>query len=174
DRRSRRARLPGQLGHGQARVRLEQLQEADVHVVQQLTYGFEAVARHLPSFPRHIRNSISAVAWKKAVLPSHSVVMAPFQLRTTAREASQRLPPHVFFLVSAVFHYLGPAFAVLLFPGLSPLGVAWLRIASAAVIFALWVRPWQTLSVASGPARRLMLILGIVLAAMNICFYLAI
>jgi inner membrane transporter RhtA len=26
---------------------------------------------------------------------------------------SDRVPPHVFFLVSAVFHYLGPAFAVL-------------------------------------------------------------
>jgi inner membrane transporter RhtA len=87
---------------------------------------------------------------------------------------STSLPPHVYFLVSAVFHYLGPSFAVLLFAELSPLGVAWLRIASAAVIFALWVRPWQTLSKASGPARRLILVLGIVLAAMNICFYLAI
>ena len=87
---------------------------------------------------------------------------------------STSLPPHVYFLVSALFHYLGPSFAVLLFAELSPLGVAWLRIAAAAVIFALWVRPWQTLSEASGPARRLILVLGIVLAAMNICFYLAI
>jgi inner membrane transporter RhtA len=84
------------------------------------------------------------------------------------------LPPHVYFLVSAVFHYLGPSFAVLLFAEMSPLGVAWLRIASAALIFALWVRPWRTLSEASGPARRLILLLGIILAAMNICFYLAI
>ncbi|TMJ42337.1 MAG: EamA family transporter, partial [Alphaproteobacteria bacterium] len=44
-------------------------------------------------------------------------------------------PPHVYFLISAVFHYLGPSFAVLLFAELSPLGVAWLRIASAALIF---------------------------------------
>ena len=28
--------------------------------------------------------------------------------------ATHRLPPHAFFVVSAVFHYLGPAFAVLL------------------------------------------------------------
>lgn len=84
------------------------------------------------------------------------------------------LPPYVYFLVSAVFHYLGPSFAVLLFAEMSPLGVAWLRIASAALVFALWVRPWRTLSEASGPARRLILLLGIVLAAMNICFYLAI
>jgi inner membrane transporter RhtA len=46
------------------------------------------------------------------------------------------VPPHVFFLVSAVFHYLGPAFAVLLFSSVSVLGVAWLRIATAALVFA--------------------------------------
>jgi inner membrane transporter RhtA len=84
------------------------------------------------------------------------------------------LPPHVYFLVSAVFHYLGPSFAVLLFAEMSPLGVAWLRIASAALIFALWVRPWRTIAEAQAPARRLILLLGIILAAMNICFYLAI
>ena len=42
-----------------------------------------------------------------------------------------RVPPHAFFLVSALFHYLGPSFAVLLFDRLAPLGVAWLRIAMA-------------------------------------------
>ena len=46
-----------------------------------------------------------------------------------------------YFLVSAVFHYLGPAFAVLLFARVDVLGVAWLRIVSAAVVFALWRRP---------------------------------
>ena len=49
-----------------------------------------------------------------------------------------RLP----FVVSAVFHYLGPAFAVLLFVRVDVLGVAWLRIAAAALIFAAWRRPW--------------------------------
>ena len=58
---------------------------------------------------------------------------------------ADRLPPHVFFLVSAVFHYLGPSFAVLLFASLAPTGVAWLRIASAGLIFALWRRPWLAL-----------------------------
>ena len=47
-----------------------------------------------------------------------------------------RLPPQSFFLVSAVFHYLGPSLAVLLFARVSVLGVAWLRIATAAVVFA--------------------------------------
>jgi len=39
------------------------------------------------------------------------------------------VPPHAYFVVSAVFHYLGPAFAVLLFARVDVLGVAWLRIA---------------------------------------------
>src|SRR5579859_7732626 len=87
---------------------------------------------------------------------------------------SGRIPPHVYFLVSAVFHYLGPAFAVLLFAHVSVLGVAWLRIVSAAAIFALWRRPWQ-LFVRQSRARLYTLIaLGVVLGLMNACFYLAI
>ena len=81
---------------------------------------------------------------------------------------SDRLPPHVYFLVSAVFHYLGPAFAVLLFVRVDVLGVAWLRIAAAAAVFALWRRPWRLLG------NRLLLAWGAVLAVMNCSFYLAI
>jgi inner membrane transporter RhtA len=84
------------------------------------------------------------------------------------------LPPHVYFLISALFHYLGPSFAVLLFAELSPAGVAWLRIASAALIFALWLPPWRVLAQATAPARRLIFALGLILAAMNMAFYLAI
>src|SRR3954451_9044710 len=73
-------------------------------------------------------------------------------------------PPHLYFVVSAVFHYLGPAFAVLLFVRVDVLGVAWLRIASAAVIFAVWRRPWRTFD-------RTILAWGVVLAVMNCCFY---
>jgi inner membrane transporter RhtA len=75
-----------------------------------------------------------------------------------------RLP----FVVSAVFHYLGPAFAVLLFVRVDVLGVAWLRIAAAALVFALWRRPWRLLR------DRDVLAWGAVLAVMNCCFYLAI
>ncbi len=46
------------------------------------------------------------------------------------------VPPQAYFVGSAVFHYLGPAFAVLLFARVAPLGVAWLRIVSAAIVFA--------------------------------------
>src|SRR6266550_3147741 len=88
-------------------------------------------------------------------------------------DVAARIPPHLFFFVSAIFHYLGPACAVLLFSHVSVLGVAWLRIASAAVVFALWRRPWRQF-VAPWRKLRLLLALGTVLALMNACFYLAI
>src|SRR3954463_2998357 len=97
--------------------------------------------------------------------------------RSTAaapRSALERLPPHVYFVVSAIFHYLGPAFAVLLFARVDALGVAWLRIASAAVIFALWRRPWRVWRSLDRDTRRLVAGWGAVLAVMNSCFYLAI
>ena len=71
--------------------------------------------------------------------------------------AADRLPPVSFFLVSAVFHYLGPALAVLLFAHVAALGVMWLRIASAAVVFAAWRRPWRLahrVSRLAGASRR--------------------
>lgn len=76
-------------------------------------------------------------------------------------------------LLGATFHYLGPSFAVLLFAHVDALGVAWLRLASAAVVFAAWRRPWHTLAAAPGRERRIMVALGVVLAAMNAAFYLA-
>jgi inner membrane transporter RhtA len=83
------------------------------------------------------------------------------------RAASPR--PELYFVVSAVFHYLGPSFAVLLFARVAPLGVAWLRIASAGILFAVWRHPWHALRVS-----RDVWWLGGVLAIMNACFYLAI
>src|SRR5882724_6706760 len=87
---------------------------------------------------------------------------------------ADRVPPQGYFVVSAVFHYLGPAFAVLLFAHVAPLGVAWLRIASAAVIFALWRRPWRYFLTLPRNEQRVVIALGLVLAAMNSCFYEAI
>jgi inner membrane transporter RhtA len=88
--------------------------------------------------------------------------------------ASRRVPPQAYFAGSAVFHYLGPAFAVLLFSRVAPLGVAWLRIASAALVFAAWRRPWRVLGGADRDTIRLLVALGAVLAVMNSCFYEAI
>jgi inner membrane transporter RhtA len=82
--------------------------------------------------------------------------------------------PYLYFLVSGIFHYLGPAFATLLFAAVAPLGVAWLRIVSAAVIFAAWRRPWRCLKSMTRQKMLLILALGLTLAAMNACFYLAI
>jgi inner membrane transporter RhtA len=79
----------------------------------------------------------------------------------------------VFFIASALFHYVGPAFAVLLFAHVGPPGVAWLRITSAALIFAVWQRPWRWFLESSVAERRTVVALGLVLAAMNITFYLA-
>ena len=79
-----------------------------------------------------------------------------------------KAPPHAAFVVSAVFHYLGPAFAVLLFVRIDVLGVAWLRVAAAAAVFALWRRPWAALR------HPTVIAWGIVLALMNCCFYVAI
>ncbi|GAA3027920.1 EamA family transporter [Streptosporangium longisporum] len=84
------------------------------------------------------------------------------------------VPPWSYFMGSAVFHYLGPAFAVLLFARLAPLGVAGLRIWSAALVFALWRRPWRILARLDAGGRRTIVAWGAVLAAMNACFYLAI
>jgi inner membrane transporter RhtA len=91
-----------------------------------------------------------------------------------SRPLSHAVPPHAWFLVSAVFHYLGPSFAVLLFAHVGVLGVAWLRIASAALAFAMVSRPWRVLHRASRQTLVMLLLLGACLAVMNSTFYLAI
>ncbi len=63
---------------------------------------------------------------------------------------------------------------MLLFAHVAVLGVAWLRIAAAAAVFALWRRPWRILAAAGRPQRLVFLALGAVLAAMNSMFYLAV
>jgi inner membrane transporter RhtA len=90
------------------------------------------------------------------------------------RMRHRKPPPHLYFVISAVFHYLGPSFAVLLFARVDVLGVAWLRIASAAVVFAAWRRPWRTLRALDPATQRLLVAWGVVLAVMNCCFYEAI
>jgi inner membrane transporter RhtA len=94
--------------------------------------------------------------------------------RRSALPLADRVPPHAFFVGSAIFHYLGPSFAVLLFARVPVAGVAWLRIVSAALVFAVWRRPWRAFLAAARPAQWTMLALGGVFAAMNYCFYRAI
>ena len=91
----------------------------------------------------------------------------------TINRVARAVPPHAWFGVSAVFHYLGPSFAVLLFPAVGVLGIAWFRIAAAAAFFAPLTRPWRTLRDADGRTRLLLAGLGVCLATMNTSFYLA-
>ena len=102
-------------------------------------------------------------------------IVFPIKPMTRERAHTARpIPPEAFFICSAIFHYLGPAFAVLLFARVDVLGVAWLRIASAATVFAVWKRPWRLFAELGAGERRIVVAFGFVLAIMNVCFYLAI
>jgi inner membrane transporter RhtA len=98
----------------------------------------------------------------------------PAETERPLRAIAARMPPQAYFVVSAIFHYLGPAFAVLLFARVDVLGVAWLRIATAAALFAVWRRPWRAYRRLDKDGRRLLLSWGATLAVMNGCFYEAI
>lgn len=52
--------------------------------------------------------------------------------------------------------------------------MAWLRIATAAAVFAVWRRPWRAFAAQDRAGKRLLLAWGTVLAVMNACFYTAI
>jgi inner membrane transporter RhtA len=95
--------------------------------------------------------------------------------RTTSatNRMAHSIPPQAWFGVSAVFHYLGPSLAVLLFPAVGVLGVAWFRIASAAAVFAPITRPWRLFARIDRRERLLLSGLGVCLALMNCSFYLA-
>ena len=92
---------------------------------------------------------------------------------TPLDRAASAVPPHLWFATSAVFHYLGPSFAVLLFPSVGVLGVAWMRIATAAAVFAPFTHHLRTFRRADVRTRVLLVALGACLAAMNTAFYLA-
>ena len=84
------------------------------------------------------------------------------------------LPGYSYFVGSAIFHYLGPALAVLLFALVPPAGVAWLRIATAAGVYLAWRRPWRAARHAGRRAWLTVAAMGVVLGVMNPVFYLAI
>jgi hypothetical protein len=92
--------------------------------------------------------------------------------RATARLASQA-PDSLCFVTMATFNHLGPSVAVLLVARVHVLGVAWLRIVSAAVILAAWRRPWRTVAALDRRGRELRLAWASALATMNCWFHLA-
>ncbi len=82
------------------------------------------------------------------------------------------VPAPALFLVSGFSQYYGAALAVGLFALAPAVTIAWLRILVSAVVLLLWRRPWrQQWSRADLAGAALF---GAVLAAMNVCFYLAI
>jgi inner membrane transporter RhtA len=100
--------------------------------------------------------------------------LLPLEPMGALRDRRRTAIPFGYFAVSAIFHYLGPSFAVLLFARVDVIGVAWMRIAAAAIVFSFWRRPWRALRRLSPVGRRVVVALGVVLAVMNTCFYLAI
>src|SRR5215210_9199455 len=88
------------------------------------------------------------------------------------RQGPGRVRPEALFVGGAITQYVGSALAVLLFAELDAAGVAWLRVLAAAAALAAWRRPWH----AAWTRERLALAgaFGLVIAAMNVTFYLAI
>jgi inner membrane transporter RhtA len=129
-------------------------------------------------------NSIDSAIWsgnafrseRQSGPPSSNMKgwLRPMQALGRIRDRAGELPGYSYFVGSAVFHYLGPAFAVLLFTLVPPVGVAWLRIATAAAVYAVWRRPWAIARAATRSARLNVAAMGIVLGVMNPIFYLAI
>ena len=109
---------------------------------------------------------MSSIAAQLEIAPAQPVIHAPGRV--------DAVPPQAYFVGSAIFHYLGPSFAVLLFARVDVLGVAWLRITSAALIFAIWRRPWRKFLALDRSGQLLIVALGAVFAVMNACFYVSI
>lgn len=89
-----------------------------------------------------------------------------------AASAADRIAPQALFVAAAVSQYVGAALAVLLFAHVPAAGVAWLRVAASAAVLVAWRRPWRTRWTRA--RLRLVAAFGLVLALMNLCFYLAI
>lgn len=83
-----------------------------------------------------------------------------------------RVPAPALFLVSGLAQYGGAALAVALFAVVASPTVAWLRIAVAALVLLAWRRPWRARWTRADLLAAVAF--GVVLAAMNVSFYVAI
>lgn len=84
------------------------------------------------------------------------------------------MPAPLLFVVSGVTQYVGAAVAVGLFARLAPASLGWLRVVVAAAVLIGWTRPWRARGLWTWPALRTAAAFGVVLAAMNAAFYVAI
>lgn len=88
------------------------------------------------------------------------------------RGPADRIPPPALFLTSGLTQYLGAALAVGLFAAVPAASVAWWRIAVSAVVLMAWRRPWRQAWTRSDLIAAATF--GVVLATMNVTFYIAI
>jgi inner membrane transporter RhtA len=84
------------------------------------------------------------------------------------------VPAPLLFVLSGLTQYLGAALAVGIFGTVAAGTVAWLRIAVAAVVLLVWRRPWRSRALFTWPELRTAVVFGVVLAVMNVAFYIAI
>lgn len=82
------------------------------------------------------------------------------------------MPAPLIFVLSGLTQYVGAALAVGLFGELPPATVAWLRVAIAALVLLAWRRPWRVAWSRAG--LRTAALFGVVLALMNVAFYVGI
>jgi len=87
-----------------------------------------------------------------------------------------RASPEALFAVSGIAQYTGAVIAVNLFADATPAAVTWLRVATAAIVVLVvsaphWRRDWHGWT---RPDIGHAAMFGLVTAAMNLCFYLAI
>lgn len=84
------------------------------------------------------------------------------------------MPAPALFVLSGLTQYAGAALAVGLFAQVAAPTVAWLRIAVSAVVLLAWRRPWGRRVRWTRRSLGVAALFGVVLAAMNVSFYLAI
>ncbi|NMM16225.1 MAG: EamA family transporter, partial [Cellulomonas sp.] len=82
------------------------------------------------------------------------------------------MPAPALFVASGLTQYLGAAVAVGLFDRLPAATVAWLRIIVAAAVLIIWRQPWRIRW--EREDLRAIARFGLVLAGMNVAFYIAI
>lgn len=88
------------------------------------------------------------------------------------RAVADRVPAPALFLASGLTQYCGAALAIGLFAVIPAASVAWWRLAVSAIVLLAWRRPWRQ----SWTRRELggAALFGVVLATMNVVFYIAI
>ncbi len=84
------------------------------------------------------------------------------------------MPAPLLFVLSGLTQYVGAAVAVELFARVAAPTVAWLRVFVAALVLLVVNRPWRFRAAFSRPALRTAVVFGVVLALMNVSFYVAI